>query len=90
MVLENVRLVLGDLPQRISNERFLDQSIVLPDLGIGGLREQQIRKGIFQLFAGQRIQRGGFADWCSGSTRGCQKGLGRYVVRGGHERVSQF
>ena len=43
MVPGNVRLVLVDRLLRISNEKFLDQSIILPDLGKGGLREQPIR-----------------------------------------------
>ena len=90
MVLENVRLVQDYLLLLISNEMCSGQSIILPDLGIGGLREQQIWRGIFRLFVGQRIRRGGLVDWCLGSTKGCQKGLGRYVVRGGRERVCLF
>ena len=81
MVLENVRLILVDRLLRTSNERLLDQSIILPDLGKGGLRGQQLPRGIFQLFVEQRIRIRGPADWCLGSTKGSPTGLGRYVVR---------
>ena len=90
MVPESVRLILVDRLLRISNERLLDQSIILPDLGKGGLRGQQIRRGIFQLFVEQRIRIKGPVDWCSDSTKGSPTGLGRYVVRGGRERVCLF